>query len=173
MNLPKYRMWDAYHKKLGIVNVMIWMGDYVECDYDGLLGEPRRPDALEQFTGLKDNKGVEIFEGDIVKVFGSRRPYYNNPWQLASQFDKQNVEARAVIVKNNLEWRVDSKNDFNSRITDLKGSESEERTLGIAENLNHFNFFQDNEFNRDRNSHCYWATIEVIGNIHQSPGLLA
>jgi hypothetical protein len=73
MNIPKYRMWDAYHKKLGIVNVMIWMGDYVECDYDGLLGEPRRPDALDQSTGIQDHYGIEVFENDIILFEGRKR----------------------------------------------------------------------------------------------------
>ena len=71
MREMKYRVWDTVEKRMLIGGA----DDCITVDMEGLiyyLGE-FRPEYQERFvillwTGLKDNKGWQIFEGDIVNV---------------------------------------------------------------------------------------------------------
>lgn len=139
-----------------------WLKLKNEFIYDFVLDVPTVSECdkrvLQQYVGLKDKKGVEIFEGDIVKNVGPHSPTIRKYGFGEFRYDNEIL----VVCKELVGTTLRHINDFK------KQSESPNGLIGMSPNGWHGPKPPiDNE--------QFWAfqnSFEVIGNIFENRELL-
>lgn len=131
------------------------------------------PESVGQYTGMNEFVAADssynkpLFEGDIVELWSTRRPYYSSP---KSQYDGD-VKVRAVICFRRGSWTLDYNNNYNKSLTKLKGREEDERTVEGYWDLYYYSPRNSNEeWLREHN--FKWHDIKKIGTVFENADLL-
>jgi len=153
MRKIKFRAWDKIAEELAEIKTLDFerqKGATCAVDYSGVNGNLKSEWELEQFTGLVDKNGKEIYENDIVQI------EYNREW--GANYDPVTLGFidYNYSISTTLWGRVRIWNSQGVVITKIFTDEPEQ-------------FDDEHPIPRRMNlsKDCY-----VIGNIHANPELL-
>jgi uncharacterized phage protein (TIGR01671 family) len=150
----KFRLWQTIwpDKELQIMHPVTEI-DFANKVYfveTSMAGYFFKDAILMQYTNLKDKNGIEIYEGDILKV-GVKHGFHG---YLLEEF------------KN--EKQLDTLNGIGLHFVGVV-------RIDLQRGLMFENYktgYQEPMFSRKRDIFAYHSDIEVIGNIYKTPNLL-
>lgn len=102
MNNLKFRAWDKANKEMLKIDVIDFFLEEIRVlENDGSCFSMKFSDVeIMQSTGYKDKKGIEIFIGDIVKIYIEDRKEYTVYYALCKVvFDEETLTTKLEIIE--------------------------------------------------------------------------
>jgi uncharacterized phage protein (TIGR01671 family) len=172
----KFRAWDK-SKKMIIQPYCNFSGGCLYYQHGDVIGmtDIYQTDFLKlmQYTGLKDKNGVEIYEGDLIRVkhkLGENEKWYVDAIYRVQDLGYEGFEmycVKPVMAKDkNNQYPISSTLSFKYRslCTDVRNDKYENLSIADSWGENRGKTWKENHYSND---------VEVIGNIYSNPELIS